>query len=333
MSLRIFRIGSTLHNDVAADRLFTFRLVPLLARMLAAKGLNAAELVEEAKLPAEAVHGEITAPLGRIIRLVQLVAERLGSPTLGLALAEVVPSGAYGIAEFLVRSAPELETGLSVLCELAPLINPVGEFAIAVDDRGGELHYSIAGAKSTLDVHLNEFTLAYLVKQLRGVMKLPLTRVWFSHARTTHTEAVAQWFGAPVEYKKSDCGFAIDRASLGQTPRTADPPLFAFLLAQARSQLAFVGTHDLVSQVVRVIEVRLAHGEVDITAIAEAMASTPRSLQRGLAAAGTSFRAVLAHVRTQRRDQLARAGRSQTEIAHSLGFADARSMRRSIGEA
>ncbi|HEY0254642.1 MAG TPA: AraC family transcriptional regulator ligand-binding domain-containing protein [Kofleriaceae bacterium] len=317
---------------MSKDRLFTFRMVPLLARMLAARNIDGGELVAQAKLPPEAVNGEVTAPLARILKLVQLVADKLEAPNLGLQLAELVPSGAFGVAEFLVRAAPNLETGLSILSELAPLINAVGEFRFVADERGGEVHYSIAGSPTTLDKHLNEYTLAYVVKQIRLVMpEMKLTRVWFSHQRTADTEAVTAWFQAPVEWKRQDCGFAVDRATLDRAPRTADAPLFQFLLAQGRAQLAYVGTHDLVSQVVRVIEVRLAHGEVDIAAISHAMATTPRSLQRGLAAAGTSFRAVLAHVRSQRRDQLARAGKSPTEIAHALGFADARSMRRSIG--
>lgn len=318
---------------MASDRLFTFRMIPLLARLASTKGADSAALVGKAGLPPEALNGEVTAPVVRVIKCVQLFAERLEQPHLGLTLAELVPSGAYGIAEFLVRSAPNLETGLARLCEFAPLINAIGEFRWLTDDQGGDLHYSIAGLKTTLESHLNEFTLAYVVRQLRSVLgDVQLTRVWFSHARSSGEAELAQWFGCPVEFKQSDCGFAVATTMLARAPRTADDALFAFLLAQAKAQLAFVGTHDLVSQVVRVIEVRIAHGEVDIAAISHAMATTPRSLQRGLAAAGTSFRTVLAHVRTQHRDQLARAGVLPTEIAHRLGFADARSMRRSLGD-
>ena len=318
---------------VASDRLFTFRMIPLLARLASMKGVDASALVARAGLPPEALNGEVTAPVVRVIKCVQLFAERLDQPHLGLALAELVPSGAYGIAEFLVRSAPNLETGLARLCEFAPLINAIGEFRWLADDKGGDLHYSIAGLKTTLERHLNEFTLAYVIKQLRVVIPgFELARVWFSHARSSGASELERWFGCPVELAQPDCGFAVSVTMLPLAPRTADDALFAFLLAQAKAQLAYVGTHDLVSQVVRVIEVRIAHGEVDLSAIAHAMATTPRSLQRGLAAAGTSFRTVLAHVRTQHRDQLARAGLSPTEISHRLGFADARSMRRSLGD-
>ena len=75
---------------------------------------------------------------------------------------------------------------------------------------------------------------------------------------------------------------------------------------------------------------RLAHGDVGTAAIAGAMATTSRSLQRRLTEAGTTFRDVLAYVRSRRRAQLARGGFSETEIARQLGFADARSMRRSL---
>ena len=127
-----------------------------------------------------------------------------------------------------------------------------------------------------------------------------------------------------------DCGFALSHRTLQRGLRTADPPLFEFLLAQARAQLAYVGTHDVVAQMVRVIEMRLPHGDLGTDAIADAMAMTSRSLQRRLTEAGTTFRTVVAYVRSRRRAQLERGGFSEAEIAEQLGFADARSMRRSL---
>lgn len=321
-------------NRPPTGSLFTFRMIPLISSALAHRGLDAATLLVECGLPSEALRGEVTAPLARIQKFVELAAKRIENPLFGLDLAERVPAGAFGVAEFLTRNAATIQDSLEVLCEFAPLVNPIGHFRFVSTPEGGELHYAVLAQRDTLGCHLNEYTLAIVKKQVSLAIgePVPLTRIWFSHARPTHAEAVAQRLGANTTFQAPDCGFSIARSVLDRKPRNADGALFDFLLAQARSQLSHVGTHDVVSQVVRVIEMRLPHGDVGAAAIASAMATTVRSLQRHLSDAGTSFREVLAHVRNRRRAELVRGGMSETEIAHHLGFADARSMRRSLDE-
>ena len=231
-----------------------------------------------------------------------------------------------------MRSAPTIRDGLRTLCEFAPLINPIGDFRFVLSAGGGALHYAVPGQRHTLSTQLNEYTLAVIVRQF-GLMldgRFPVLRAWFSHRQPSDAAAIAEHLGAEVTFGAPDCGFMVASATLERRPRTADASLFDFLLTMARAQLANIGTHDVVSQVIRVIEVRLAHGDVGAKAVAAAMATTVRSLQRGLAEAGTSFRDVLTHVRSRRRAELTRALLTEPEIASRLGFADARSMRRSL---
>ncbi|MDQ3341700.1 MAG: AraC family transcriptional regulator [Myxococcota bacterium] len=313
--------------------LFTYRFVPLIANVLARAGVDAAKLLEEAKLPQAALRGEITAPLARIRTFIDLSAKSLGAPMFGLDLATTIQAGSYGVAEFLVRSSATVEEGLRVLCELAPLINPIGEFRFELSPEGeGELHYRVAAQRDTLGCHLNEYTIAYVSRNIGLLLgrEIVPTRAWFSHKRNEHAETVAQRLRCSVRFAAPDCGFAVARDELASVPRTADKALFDFLYAQARAQLSRIGPIDIVSHVVRIIEARLPHGDVAAPAVASAMATTVRSLQRHLGEAGTSYRDVLAHVRRRRRIELEHGGVSETEIAKQLGFADARSMRRSL---
>jgi len=313
--------------------LFTFRLIPVVAGLLARHGIDGAELLEEAGVPVSAMRGEITAPLSRVQGFISRSASRLDAPLFGLDLAAALPGGAYGVAEFLMRSAPSIADALRELGEFAALINPSGQFRFAVDPQGdGRLHYSFGTERDTLGSHLNEYTIAYIVRQLGAVLgeRLPLASVWFSHARSSGAEQVAAHFGCPVRFQARDCGFALTRETLARVPRTADPLLFKFLLDQARAQLSRLGALDIVSQVVRAIESRLASGELDAASVARALALSPRTMQRHLDDAGTTFRDVLAHVRDRRRAELRAGGVAEAEIARQLGFSDARAMRRSL---
>ena len=83
-------------NRTPTGSLFTFRMIPLISGVLAHRGIDAAALLTEVGLPPEAVRGEVTAPLGRIQKFVELAAKRMESPLFGMDLAERVPSGAFG---------------------------------------------------------------------------------------------------------------------------------------------------------------------------------------------------------------------------------------------
>jgi len=158
-------------------------------------------------------------------------------------------------------------------------------------------------------------------------------RVWFAHARKHGADDVARRLGCPVELGAVDCGFAVASAVIEQAIPTANQALHAFLIAQARVQLANVPGRDVVAQVTRAIEARLTEPDLSAASIARALEMSQRSLQRQLAEAGTSYRDVIASVRRRRRDELARGGLGEAEIATRLGFANAKTMRRSLDEA
>ncbi len=312
--------------------LFTFRLVPIICAELARAGVESAPLIARAGLPAESAGQDVTAPLHRIERFVDLAAARLGRDLFGLELATQVPVGAYGLSTFVARTAPTLEVGLGRLTEIAGLINPIGRFQLVREPTGARLHYAVVGRRTTLGAHLNEYTLFYIVRQLADMVgrPVPVTRTWFSHWRRTGERAVAEQFGCRGEFGAADCGFALDDAVLAYPPQTADPALHAFLLAQAQLQLERQGSSDVVAQLIRVIEMRLGRGEVGIRAVAAALASTARSVQRQLAAAGTTYRDVLHHVRSRRHGELERSGLAPSEVARQLGYRDVKAMHRAL---
>ncbi|HEY5926393.1 MAG TPA: AraC family transcriptional regulator ligand-binding domain-containing protein [Kofleriaceae bacterium] len=309
-------------------------MVPIISGMLAVRRIDAMALVREAGLPEESLHGEVIAPLVRVQRFIDLAATHLDAPLFGLELGDRIPPGAFGVTEFLVRSAPTVERGLQVLCEFAPLINPILDLELVVEPTHGQFHYAIPSQRDALGCQLNEYTLALIVRQFTLVFgeRMPLERAWFAHSRRAHADAVAQRLSCNVAFQAADCGFAVSRAWLQRTAPTADAPLFEFLLGQARAQLANMGSRDIISQVARVIETRLESGELGGAEVAKAMATTLRSLQRHLADAGTSYREVLLHVRRRRHAELARSGMAPDEIARRLGFANVTSMRRSLDE-
>jgi len=314
--------------------LFSFRMVPIISGMLTLRRIDARALIQEAGLPAEALHNEIIAPLGRVQKLLDLAATHMNAPLFGMDLAERIPQGTFGITEFVMRSAPSVEHSLKLLCDLGALINPVVDFRYSRRDDGGYFHFAVPSQRDALGCHLNEYTTLLLVRQFSEVLgeRVKLERAWFAHGRRTHAEDVAVRLGCDVAFQSADCGIVVAISSLDRRVPTADPALFEFLMSQARAQLSNLSSRDIVTQVARVIEARLPSGAVSGNDVAAAMATTLRSLQRHLADAGTSYREVLQHVRLRSRAELMHSGLEPAEIAKRLGFASVSSMRRSLDE-
>lgn len=316
------------------DLLFTLRLIPMVSAMLARRNIDAAPLLQQVGLPLDAMRGEVTAPLERVQAFMARAAAALGTDLFGIELAEAMPSGSYGLAEFVIRSAPTIADSVRAMCELSSLINPIANMRFVVGEDEGCLHYAVAAQRDMLGAHLNEFSIAYMVRQFKAIQgtAMPLLRVWFAHSRPTGDEQVARYFACPTRFQAADCGFAVSRDVYEMPVRTADPLLFAFLYQQAREHLARSGELDIVTHVVRVLETRLTTGALGADEVARSMAMTPRTLQRQLAAAGTTYREVLAHVRARRRAELLASGLAEAVVAQRLGFSDLRAMRRSLDE-
>jgi AraC-like DNA-binding protein len=312
--------------------LFTFRQVPTVAVMLAERGFAIADVLREAGFIDTSATTEITAPLGKVQRFLELSAARLDAPLFGLDLADRIPEGAYGVTEFVARTSPTVQHALSALCELSPLINPALDMRYIADQVGCEVRFAYAGERDALGAILNEYTVAYVAKHFAMVLGEPLAlaRAWFAHGRKQHHEELARRLGCHVGLQAADCGFAVASDVISRTIPSGNQALYAFLLAQARTQLANLGRHDVISLVTRAIEARISDLDLSAATVARAVELSQRTLQRQLTAAGTSYRDLLASIRRRRRAELERSNLTDAEIAQRLGFGSAKAMRRAL---
>lgn len=82
-------------------------------------------------------------------------------------------------------------------------------------------------------------------------------------------------------------------------------------------------THGVVADLRRILITRLAQGESDIESVARSVATSVRSLQRRLAAAGTTYQELLDSIRREAAGQfLAERALSVSEIGYLLGYSE-----------
>ncbi len=326
-------LSSSADEMSRGDPLFIFRLCPVVLGLLGREAREQKALLSRCGLPESAAVGTITAPLSRIKQLLDeaaLLSER--PEPFGLSLALAAPEGTYDTAELLVRTAPSLRVGLSALARYAALINPVGRFEVRPTATGIELHYFVPGASDVLGIHLNEFTIAFVLEAIAKVTRTPLalSRVFFAHRDARHRDALSEHFGCDVELGASTCGFGIDTATADAPLRTADAVVFDYLERQAEARLSALGQRSYAAVVIDAIENRVGFAGADLERVARALGATGRTVQRRLDEEGTSFREVFEDARKRRSEAMLGTGASSAQIAEALGFADTRSFRRAF---
>jgi AraC-like DNA-binding protein len=91
---------------------------------------------------------------------------------------------------------------------------------------------------------------------------------------------------------------------------------------------------DIVDRTTAIIRAFLPAGDASLKAVAAALSVTPRTLQRELARAGSSYSLLLTEIRAiLARDYLARSGVRASEVAGLLGFSDATALSRFVRQA
>src|SRR5205814_3216797 len=100
-------------------------------------------------------------------------------------------------------------------------------------------------------------------------------------------------FGCPVRAAASWNGWAVSKSALQVPLRRRDPALGRFLESQAAEIIARQPKDgDVREEVIRILTTQATVGDLSLDTVARRLAITPRTLQRRLAQAGTSFDAL-----------------------------------------
>ncbi len=314
------------------EPLFSFRLTGLVLARLGLRGKEADALLVSVGLPQSAASAPCTVPLSRVRALFEEAARLAHDPLLGLHLADTVPEGTYDAAELLVRTAPTVSAGLAALAEHASLVNPIGQFRYEETKRGAEIHYMVPGQRDALGPHMNELTVAYLLRGLRLVAarELPLVCAWFGHGRGGERDRarVSEHFGCPVTFGAASSGFAIPTEAARSPLRSADGVVFDYLSRQATKAKQTGADAPFSQSIARAIEGEVGFAHADLTTVAKHLGVTVRTAQRRLRDEGTQFRDVVEQARRRCSEGMVQRGVADEKIAELLGFADVGTYRR-----
>ncbi|MEV6360661.1 AraC family transcriptional regulator [Nocardia asteroides] len=299
-----------------------------------AAGLDRAQLIRDAGVPDWSMTGQdVHLPSTVFSRLWEIGEHRLGSDV-ALQVARRYKLSSLGLYDYLFASAPTLGAGLATCGPYITAVTTNHRFdLVAETERESTLYLEMLDGDGRGRDHTQLWGLSAVLSRARRVVDDPLNlvRVSLRQSAPPNLDGFRAVFGdATLEFDAPADSITFRTADLDLPLTTADPVL-AEVLQPLAAALAPPPTLASAwpARVADALDQAISDGEVSLDRVARILAISPRTLQRRLTEAGTTWRAELDRARSARLSQAVAAGSvSGSRQAELLGYSDAGSLRR-----
>ena len=319
----------------AEGRVAIAYLQPLL-EAASAHGIACATLAQAAGVQLHSLEAPAATLAARdYVRLLDAGARLAGDAHFGLHVGQRARMGTYSAYGLILLSCKDFGQALEQTARYERLAHDLGRSTLQRD--GAIAHYRWTSNFPGASRHLVDSVFAGVKvcgDWLAG-MPLPPAQLAFSHdgggellRHAAHRDEYVRVLGSLPAFNAGANAATFDARLLDWPVPNADVSLYPVLcrhaeqlLAQRHGEVHADGARGIEAQVRSAIVAGLRHGAAKLATIAAALAVTPRTLQRKLADAGTSFQAVLDQVRFGlARDYLRQPELSLVDIAFLLGY-------------
>ena len=278
--------------------------------LLSASGFNAAQLDDpDGRVPCTSIPAVIceamrTRPL----------------KNLGMKVAYETPIGAFQLLDYLIVTCENVREAAKQLARYLRISE--APFAIEIRDDENPIRIVYANVREPFTA---EFEIALAIFHFRRETESCFRA---DYASFTHTpddvSEMEQVLGCPIRVQSQWLGFALSREAWELPLRRQDPVLHSILYRNAEELAARLPeTDSVVAELRRLLITRMARGDSDIQFVARSMATSVRSLQRRLAAAGTSYQKILDSTRREAAGRhVSNCALSISEVGYLLGYSE-----------
>jgi AraC-like DNA-binding protein len=284
--------------------------------VLALAGLTAADLEGPEARVTQAAHNVVAAEL----------ATRSGDLDFGLHFAERLDLDAFDVVGHLAACSATLGEAFARVCAFSRILHDAGR--VDLERRPDEvvLYPGCRGLLHAYPRHVAEFATlgaVVLARRVTGVHLVPRA-VMFEHAAPARLSEHHRLFGVTPSFDAPETAVSFEPGVLALRIAGSQPGLVSHLDAYARDVMSRLPADGgVVATVERLVTSSLARGVPEIDAVASQLALSPRTLQRRLGDAGTTFAAIVDRARRQLAEcYLADHRLALAEIGFLVGFAD-----------
>jgi len=274
--------------------------------------------------PAYVTDPDLPVPTAALAALLEESARRSGCPTIALEMAQSWRMSDLGVVSLLLAHERTLRAVLAGAERYRHLLND----ALAVEIEGASafvlVRTEFSGGPAARSRQANELALGVMLRLFRAILGPGWTpvAVRVAHPAPARTQVHRRFFGAPVHFSQEVNGIVCRAEDLDRPNPSRD----AGLARHARRLLdampeASHGEAAAIQDVLRAIHVGLPIGKASVERVARGMGVTPRSLQRRLVGAGTTFSKLLNQARLDVVPRyLANPAYSLIQVADLLGY-------------
>jgi AraC-like DNA-binding protein len=261
-------------------------------------------------------------------------ARETGCPHFGLLLGQRLNVSSLGAIGFMVANAPDVRTALSELAANLRLHNTTAAPYLEVGGRQAIFGYETLHpyAEGWEQIDDGAMGLVWnLMRALCGYAWLP-SEVRFRRGKPDNIEVYRRFFGAPLLFGAEQTAMVFSASWLSEKVQTADPGLRTYFEPYVQAMKNF-SSEDLVAQVNLLLLHLLGTQRCSLEEVAKTLGLHPRTLNRRLQEAGTSFRELHRTARHQLACQLLRDTESGiSAIATLLGFSGSNAFVRAFAQ-
>lgn len=297
--------------------------VRLLFEYLEERGLDAETLLGEPS-PEHTDKGMSRYPMSHWAQLLAKADAELREPALGIAVGRRITPAHIGVLGYVVLACPNLGEALARLQRYIRLVYDHGPMQIRSHGQSISLEWGVDCLHPGQLV--DEVAITALVQFARNMTAHPLNPeyVSFINRPPPDLSPYTGYFCCRVEFDQPSTIVRFPLSHLEMPLRQPDTTLLHILEQQAEALLAQLPQTEPLQQSARRIIARLCReGEPTLEAVAAAMNTSPRTLQRRLSERGMRFQQLLDSTRLILAEEYLRDSRLQlTEIAQLLGYSE-----------
>lgn len=279
-------------------------------------------------------------PVGAYIELLAAAAAATGDPLFGMRVGQHARLSTFPLYGLVVCACTDLRGAFEQTRRYEGLAHDLGRSRL--DERDGVATYTwdspwLAGRPAAQVQHLCDSVMTGILVFASWLAhdRLPVIEMGFPYpAPPAELQAAHRHlFGSDVVYGVPSAYGRFDAALLDRPVPNTDPSMFPVLQRHAEELMAArrraTAQPRVVTQVRERIAEALAQDRARLDDIAEALAMSPRTLQRKLSEAGTSWQAVHDAVRREMAEELLRdSSMNLAQVAYLLGYREQSSFNR-----
>jgi AraC-like DNA-binding protein len=239
---------------------------------------------------------------------------------LAMRMAAETPIGAFPLIDYLVVTSENVAAGLKQLARYFRLED--APYTLYFREDEDPVRVLVEG---TADAFSIEFEIALCVSHLREETEHQVQPAFVSFIHCPDDVAeMERTLGCPIHWNAAWNGLAFPR-EMWQLPLRRRDPVLRKVLEQHADEIAerLPAADGVALEVRRALASRIAKGDVQIASIARALATSTRSLQRRLSAAGVTYQDLLDQTRREAANTYLRvATLSIGEVAYLLGYSE-----------